>query len=103
MPWTIWLLHLLCGALLVNGIPHLVHGLSGEPFQSPFAKPSGVGLSSPIVNVLWGFFNLFAAIALLLWRPLDTTSLIDLGATALGALLIGLFTAQHFGRVKGNT
>ena len=28
------------------------------PFQSPFAHPSGEGLSSSTFNVLWGFFNL---------------------------------------------
>ena len=30
----------------------------GRPFQSPFAKPPGQGLSSSTVNVLWGFFNI---------------------------------------------
>jgi len=30
----------------------------GRPFQSPFAKPPGEGLSSSTVNVLWGSFNI---------------------------------------------
>jgi hypothetical protein len=30
----------------------------GHAFQSPFASPPGVGLSSSMVNVLGGFFNL---------------------------------------------
>ena len=30
----------------------------GRPFQSPFAKPRGQGLSSSTVNVLWGLFNI---------------------------------------------
>jgi hypothetical protein len=47
------------GATLINAIPHLVSGLMGKPFQSPFANPPGEGLSSPTVNVAWGFFNLF--------------------------------------------
>ena len=38
--------------------PHLGNGISGHPFQSPFASPPGEGLSSSTVNVLWGFFNL---------------------------------------------
>jgi len=46
------------GAVLTNAIPHLVSGVMGRPFQSPFAKPPGEGLSSSTVNVLWGFFNL---------------------------------------------
>ena len=46
------------GAFLANTIPHLVNGILGSPFQSPFASPPGEGLSSAMVNVLWGFFNL---------------------------------------------
>jgi hypothetical protein len=49
------------GAFLANTIPHLVNGISGSPFQSPFASPPGVGLSSSTVNVLWGMFNLAVA------------------------------------------
>ena len=38
----------------------------GRPFQSPFAKPPGEGLSSSTVNVLWGFANLVLAYGLIL-------------------------------------
>ena len=31
------------GAFLCNAIPHLVAGLQGQPFPSPFAKPPGRG------------------------------------------------------------
>ena len=53
------------GAFLANTIPHLVAGISGSPFQSPFASPPGEGLSSAIVNVLWGLGNLVVAYLLL--------------------------------------
>ena len=46
------------GLFLANAIPHLVSGMMGRPFQSPFARPRGEGLSSSTVNVLWGFFNI---------------------------------------------
>ena len=46
------------GAFLANTVPHYMAGVSGSAFQSPFASPSGEGLSSAMVNVLWGFFNL---------------------------------------------
>ncbi len=46
------------GAFLLNAVPHLVSGVTGRAFQTPFAKPPGEGLSSSTVNVLWGFFNL---------------------------------------------
>ena len=48
--------------VLANAVPHLVSGVMGRPFQSPFAKPPGEGLSSSTVNVLWGFFNLVVGI-----------------------------------------
>ena len=58
MNW-LWLLsYFLGGAFAANAIPHFVAGTMGRPFQSPFAKPPGEGLSSSTVNVLWGSFNL---------------------------------------------
>ena len=53
------------GMFLCNAIPHLASGLTGRPFQSPFAKPPFRGLSSPVVNILWGLFNLAVAYTLL--------------------------------------
>ena len=53
------------GAFLANAIPHLVNGVSGSPFQSPFASPPGQGLSSATVNVLWGMLNLALAYVLM--------------------------------------
>lgn len=90
------------GIFLINSVPHLVSGLMGRPFQSPFAKPPGEGLSSSTVNVLWGFFNL--AIAYLL---ICRTGGFDLRATAhivtagAGMLLAGVIMARRFGRFNG--
>jgi hypothetical protein len=90
------------GAFLVNAAPHLISGLMGRPFQSPFAKPPGQGLSSSTINVLWGGFNLAVAYALLVWvGTFDLRSLPDVGAAALGGLLIGLLAARQFGRFNG--
>lgn len=74
----------------------------GRPFQSPFAKPHGKGLSSSTVNVVWGFFN--AAVAYLLvaragaFDPRATSHILAFG---LGALLISVFSARHFGQFHG--
>ena len=54
MPRYFYLLEFLSGALLTNAISHSVQGVSGAPFQSPFASPPGIGESSPLSNVLWG-------------------------------------------------
>lgn len=48
------------GMFLANVVPHFVHGISGDRFPTPFARPLGKGLSSPTVNVVWALFNLVA-------------------------------------------
>ena len=53
------------GALFVNGFSHWNRGLSGRPFPTPFASPSNKGLSSSLVNVIWGLSNLVTAYLLL--------------------------------------
>ena len=65
MRWYHYVSYFFGGAFLANAVPHLVSGITGHPFQSPFATPPGVGLSSATVNVLWGSFNLFVAYWLL--------------------------------------
>jgi hypothetical protein len=74
----------------------------GEPFQSPFAKPPGQGLSSPTVNVLWGFFNIVVGYALVCRVgdfSVGTTSYVIV--FGLGILLMGLLHARQFGRFHG--
>ena len=102
MSWIHLLSCFFGGAFLANAVPHLVAGMMGRPFQSPFAKPPGQGVSSSTVNVLWGFFNLVVGY-LLLWRigdfePRNTAAVIVSGA---GAFVIALFSARHFGRFNG--
>jgi hypothetical protein len=98
MAWYFYVLEFLGGAFLANGVPHFVHGISGTPFQSPFAKPSGVGESSPLSNVLWGFGNLVAGFVLLhyFW-PVGAAGWVTFGA---GALAISIQLSLHFGKVR---
>ena len=102
MSWAHWVAYFFGGLLLANAIPHVVSGQMGRPFQSPFAKPPGEGLSSSRVNVLWGAFNLALAYGLL-YRvgSFDLRNLGDVGAAAAGGLLVSLFSAGHFGRFNG--
>lgn len=102
MTWLHLVSYFFGGALLANAVPHFVSGMMGRPFQTPFAKPPGQGLSSSTVNVLWGFFN--AAVGYLLVVRVgnfDLRSASDVCALAVGALLIGLFSAKHFGQFHG--
>ena len=102
MDWLNFVSYFFGGMFLCNAIPHLVSGLMGRPFQSPFAKPPGQGLSSSTVNVLWGVLNLAIAYALIC-RVGDFSlhSTADVTTLGLGFLLIGLFAARHFGRFHG--
>jgi hypothetical protein len=90
------------GLFLANAVPHVVSGMMGRPFQSPFAKPPGEGLSSSSINVLWGFFNIVIGYLLVCrvgdFQLRDTADILALGA---GAFLISLFSARHFGRFNG--
>jgi hypothetical protein len=101
MPWYYYLTNLIAGAILANGVPHFVQGVCGNKFQTPFASPRGVGESSAIVNVIWGWFNFLVSIALLRFfmPPLPPPPAVS-AATMLGVLLSALFLAHHFGRVR---
>lgn len=102
MNWPDLVSYFFGGAFLANAVPHVVSGVRGEPFQTPFAKPPGQGLSTSTVNVLWGFINVVVGY-LLVCRVgefgLRETS--DVAALGLGALLMSVFLARRFGRFHG--
>ncbi len=104
MAWHTYVSYFFGGAFLANAIPHFVSGMMGRPFQSPFAKPPGEGLSSSTVNVVWGFFN-FVVAYLLLCRvgAFDLHDGGDVCAAGAGILVMALFAARHFGRFRGGT
>ena len=109
MNW-LWLVsYFFGGVFAANAIPHFVAGTMGRPFQSPFAKPPGKGLSSSTVNVVWGFFNAVVGYLLVAhvgaFDPRATSHILAFG---LGALLISIFSCaslrpvpwgQHASRV----
>ncbi len=102
MLWLHTLAWFFGGAFLANAIPHFVSGLMGHAFQSPFATPRGEGLSSSTVNVLWGFFNLVVGYVLVCRvGDFDLRSTADVAAAGLGALLLAVAMARHFGRFHG--
>lgn len=102
MSWLALISHFAGGAVLANAVPHTACGMMGRPFQSPFAKPPGEGLSSSTANVLWGFANLVAGYLLVFQvGQFEITSGTDAASTGLGSLLIAVFSARHFGRFNG--
>ncbi len=60
MNWYHYVGCLFAGMFLANAVPHFVQGICGNRFPTPFAKPPGKGLSSPVVNMVWGLVNLVA-------------------------------------------
>ncbi len=90
------------GAFLANFVPHFVNGVSGSPFQSPFASPPGEGLSSSTINVAWGLFNLLIAYLLLVRvGRFDLRRWRHVGVAGIGIVLTSLMLARTFGRFHG--
>ena len=87
MPWNVYFLQFVAGLLVANGVPHFsVQGISGRRFPSPFASPPGVGKSSPVVNVLWGFGNLAVGFATLgFYEPNGSEAIAQWAAVGLRA------------------
>lgn len=96
-----YLVLFLAGALLCNCIPHLVAGLQGRPFPTPFARPRGIGNSPSLVNFAWGSANLLPGFFIVSGRlPFDGP--FDSLALALGFLTIGAYLSRHFGKVRSD-
>jgi hypothetical protein len=102
MRWYHYVAYFFGGAFLANALPHLGNGISGHAFQSPFATPPGIGLSSATVNVLWGVFNLVVGWVLVCrvgsFNLRKTQHALLLGA---GILAMSLMLAWTFGRLHG--
>lgn len=87
------------GAFLCNCLPHLAAGLQGHGFPTPFAKPRGVGFSSPTINLLWGAANLVAGLLLLSRSAVAIGWNLDFAAMLAGGMTLGLYLSHHFGHV----
>ena len=102
MTWLHLVSYFFGGVFAVNAVPHFVSGVLGKPFQTPFAKPPGRGLSSSTINALWGFVNFALAYSLLLLvGSFDPRSVACVAPLAAGALLMSLFSARQFGALHG--
>ena len=72
MEWYHYFSGFWAGMFLANFVPHFVNGISGNRFPTPFSKPHGKGLSSPLLNVIWALFNLL--VGYLLFRVARVSS-----------------------------
>jgi hypothetical protein len=102
MAWYAYVAVFFAGAIGANAVPHFVQGICGNRFQTPFSSPPGIGESSAIVNVVWGWLNFVVAGVLLhYFSPTVIATPLPFAAVgALGALLMGLVLANHFAKVR---
>ena len=102
MAWYHYVAFFFGGAFFTNAVPHFVSGMMGRPFQSPFAKPAGEGLSSSTVNVLWGALNVVIAYVLLFQvGAFDLRNVSHVGVVGIAGVAISLLAARSFGRFHG--
>jgi hypothetical protein len=100
MEWYNYLACFFAGAFLANFVPHFIHGVSGNKFPTPFAKPPGQGLSSATTNVLWSLFNLVIGFLLFnsgnISTTLPVTWLLVFAGVAAMSIMLGInFQRKH--------
>ncbi|MFR9513469.1 MAG: hypothetical protein SNF69_07535 [Rikenellaceae bacterium] len=85
------------GFFATNSLPHIIPGVHGKPFYSPFASPPAKGKSSAVVNVLWGFFNIVVAYILFVATGINLRDYTQGVGFLLGILITSLILAITFG------
>lgn len=87
-----------------NGVPHIVKGITGQNHMTPFKK-----VSSPVLNVVWGFVNVVATLFVLglasgqggLTLPWDANLTgMNLWVFLAGALTVGVYLANFWSNPK---
>jgi hypothetical protein len=96
MEWYQYIGTFFAGAFLANAVPHFVQGVSGNGFPTPFAKPPGKGLSSPLTNVLWALFNLVIGYLLFSANPIDRAHPVSLIIFFIGIAALSIMAAVNF-------
>ena len=98
MTWPHYIACFFAGIFLANAVPHFVNGVSGDPFPTPFAKPPGKGLSSPIVNVVWALFNLVVGAILCRAGQVSGGGLLEPVIFFAGIAAISIFASVSFAK-----
>jgi drug/metabolite transporter superfamily protein YnfA len=93
--WLAWLGYFFTGAVLVNGVPHFVKGITGARHMSPFGRDS-----SAVVNVLWGAANFVVGALLLRWidSATEAAAILRIVALALGGVFVAVMLAWYWSR-----
>jgi len=96
MEWYNYLAGFWSGAFLANFVPHFVKGICGDAFPTPFAKPPGKGLSTPLVNVIWGLFNLVVGFLLFQRGKVSADNTLSMLIFFAGIVCLSIMGAKNF-------
>ena len=98
MNWHSYIACFFAGMFLANVVPHYVHGISGNRFPTPFAKPPGRGLSSATVNVVWALANLVAGFLLFRLGKVSSGNTLALLVFFAGIAVISIMASVSFSK-----
>ncbi len=96
MQWYHYLAAFGSGLFSLNTLPHFIKGICGDRFPTPFSNPSGKGLSSPLVNLSWSFFNLFLAVLLFRVGRVSAAGSLPVALWFAGLAMLAYFSSWHF-------
>ena len=96
MNWSHYVASFFAGMFLANVVPHFVQGVCGNRFPTPFAKPPGRGLSSPMVNVVWALANLVVGTILFRVGRLTTWDTSTVVVFFVGLAALSLMCSSNF-------
>ncbi|MDR0792999.1 MAG: hypothetical protein LBE82_06800 [Chitinophagaceae bacterium] len=98
MAWYYYFGGFWAGMFLANFVPHFITGISGNKFPTPFAKPPGKGLSSPVLNVVWGLLNLVIGFLLFKAAKISIDDTLSLIIFFIGIALMSIFSSINFAK-----
>lgn len=98
MSWHEFIACFFAGMFLANVVPHFVHGISGDRFPTPFAHPSGKGLSSPTLNVIWALVNLVAGYLLFRAGKISSGDVSAVAAFFAGIAALSIMASVQFAK-----
>ena len=96
MEWYQYIAAFFSGIFFTNMIPHFVHGISGNKFPTPFARPPGKGLSSATVNVAWALFNLIVGYVLFKANKMNRGNTLSIVIFFLGITAMSIMSSTIF-------
>lgn len=96
LKWYHYIAAFFAALFLTNFIPHFVAGVCGDPFPSPFSDPPGKGLSSPVINVVWGLANLVVGYILFRVSKLNANTKLGLLVFFIGVALMSINLSLTF-------